>query len=740
MLSKCLPLRRNVWHQLRQRQRSLFTALGVTGCIFLLRSLGWLEVWELAILDQSFRLRPLEPVDERIVLVGIEETDLRQLQRFPIPDGVMAALLRKLKTYQPRAIGLDIYRDLPVEPGHQELLQIYRTTPHLIGIHQIKDSRSQGVLPPPILEAYDRVGFNNLVHDPDSKIRRGLLYWEVDGKSYQSFALKLALIYLKAEAITPASSEDGLNHLQLGKAVFPIFTTNAGGYANADDGGYQFLANLRGPANRFPRVSLSQVLEGKVSPEFFRDRIVLIGSTAISLKDYFYTSYSSSLPGSHELEPMSGVELQANLLSQIISAALDGRPMIQVWAEPAEWLWIFAWTWMGAMVAWRLRSPLKTGAIVFLAILCLGGVTYSAFLLGWWIPLMPAAIGLVTAAMVIISYFAYLEEELKRSKEFLHSIINTIPDPIYVKDQQHRLIVANEAFCQLFGLKITDIDQNSNPSIQNSLANVLNDPQDQLVFTTRQASENEAGLLNSAGVMRQVATKRSLHQDAAGNIFLVGVMHDITERKRMEEELKRTAAELVRSNRELQQSANRLQYQATHDPLTGLPNRHLFEERLTQSLTWAAENDQRVALLFLDLDGFKLINDTRGHDIGDLLLKAVGQRLTRCLRGSDTVARLGGDEFTVILPAIPSAAEAAKVAEKILHTITQPFTIGGHVIDVTSSIGVSLYPHSGSDVETLVKAADFAMYQAKGQGKNRYLIAAPTAAVAKIEPLESPIK
>ncbi len=733
MLSKRFSLFRNVWHQLHQRQRSLFTAFGVTGCIFLLRSFGWLEVWELAILDQSFRLRPLEPVDERIVLVGIEESDLRKLQRFPIPDGVMADLLRKLKTYQPRAIGLDIYRDLPVEPGHQELLQIYRTTPHLIGIQQIKDSRSQGVLPPPILAAHNRVGFNNLVHDPDSKVRRGLLYWEVDGKSYQSFALKLALIYLKAEAIDPASSADGLNQLQLGKAVFPIFTANSGGYANADDGGYQFLANLRGPANRFPRVSLSQVLEGKVKPDLFRDRIVLIGSTAISLKDYFYTSYSSSAPGSHELEPMSGVELQANLISQIISAALDGRPMIQVWPEPAEWLWIFAWIWLGAAVAWRLRSPLKTAAMIVLATLCLGGVTYSTFLLGWWIPLMPAAIGLVAAAIVIIAHFAYLEEELKRSKEFLHSIINTIPDPIYVKDQQHRLIVINQAFCQLLGFKTTDIDQNSNPSIQDLLTNAFNASQDQLVFTTRQASETEASLLNSAGVMRQVAIKRSLHQDAAGNTFLVGVMHDITERKRMEEELKRTAAELVRSNQELQQSANRLQYQATHDPLTGLPNRHLFEERLTQSLIWAAENNQKVALLFLDLDGFKLINDTWGHDIGDLLLKAVAQRLTRCLRGSDTVARLGGDEFTVILPAIPSVADAARVAEKILHTITQALTIGGHVIYVTSSIGVSLYPHSGRDVETLVKAADNAMYQAKGQGKNRYLIDAPTSTVIEME-------
>jgi diguanylate cyclase (GGDEF)-like protein len=197
-------------------------------------------------------------------------------------------------------------------------------------------------------------------------------------------------------------------------------------------------------------------------------------------------------------------------------------------------------------------------------------------------------------------------------------------------------------------------------------------------------------------------------------------MRDITDRKRMEEELKRTAAELVQSNQELKQSASQLQYQATHDTLTGLPNRQLFQERLAQALDWAMTNTQQVALLFMDLDGFKLINDTLGHDIGDLLLKAVAQRLTRSLRGSDTIARLGGDEFTVILPAIPSSNDAARVADKILQTLAQPFLIEGQTIYVTSSIGLSLYPKDGEDADALVKAADTAMYQAKELGKNRY--------------------
>ncbi|MBM0741494.1 GGDEF domain-containing protein [Phormidium sp. CLA17] len=125
-------------------------------------------------------------------------------------------------------------------------------------------------------------------------------------------------------------------------------------------------------------------------------------------------------------------------------------------------------------------------------------------------------------------------------------------------------------------------------------------------------------------------------------------------------------------------------------------------------------------MLSVAIDGFKQINDTKGHDIGDLLLRAVARRLTGCLRGSDTVARLGGDEFTVILPGIPSAQDATRVATKLLNTLAKPFELEGHLISITSSVGISLYPHQASDLETLLKEADSAMYRAKQSGKGRY--------------------
>ena len=191
------------------------------------------------------------------------------------------------------------------------------------------------------------------------------------------------------------------------------------------------------------------------------------------------------------------------------------------------------------------------------------------------------------------------------------------------------------------------------------------------------------------------------------------MIRDITERKLLEDNLKQIAAELKRSNAELRVSAE-------HDPLTGLPNRILFQERLTQSLEWANRQNRMVALLFLDLNDFKHVNDTLGHQIGDLLLKTIGDRLKGCLRGSDTVSRLGGDEFTVILPGIPSKSDVARVSQKILDTIIQDMVLEGQKVLITTSIGISLYPTDAQDMETLIKLADTAMYRAKGTGKNLY--------------------
>lgn len=194
-------------------------------------------------------------------------------------------------------------------------------------------------------------------------------------------------------------------------------------------------------------------------------------------------------------------------------------------------------------------------------------------------------------------------------------------------------------------------------------------------------------------------TISSICDDAGVCTHYAAIFADITQRRMAEE---------------------RLNYLATHDALTGLPNRSLFGERLEQSLRRAHRAQVRLAVMFLDLDRFKLVNDSLGHGVGDELLKIVGERLSACVRETDTVARLGGDEFTLLLEDVGDARHVAHIAQKLLDAIAAPFLIGSAEVYVTPSIGVSIYPDDGADGQTLVLHADRAMYQAKGAGKNNF--------------------
>ena len=199
----------------------------------------------------------------------------------------------------------------------------------------------------------------------------------------------------------------------------------------------------------------------------------------------------------------------------------------------------------------------------------------------------------------------------------------------------------------------------------------------------------------------------SLLKDEKGkSIGIIGYAQDITERKKTEDKL-------------LEQK-NILNHQAHHDALTKLPNRILFNDRLEQGIKKAKRNKTNLALLFIDLDHFKQINDTLGHEIGDRVLKVVTHCLKKMIRKVDTLARLGGDEFTIIMEDLVKAEDASLLAEKILEALTEPMHVDGHTLYVSGSIGISLYPQDGEDVHNLLKYADTAMYKAKDEGRNNF--------------------
>jgi len=189
---------------------------------------------------------------------------------------------------------------------------------------------------------------------------------------------------------------------------------------------------------------------------------------------------------------------------------------------------------------------------------------------------------------------------------------------------------------------------------------------------------------------------------------------DITDRKQMEEEIRR---------------------QAHHDTLTNLPNRRLLMEIMTIELGQARRGQKRLAVLFLDLDRFKYINDTLGHDAGDMLLKEVVGRLQHSVRASDTISRTGGDEFNILLTQIPRANDIINIARKVVGSFSKPFVINGHEFDITTSIGISIYPEDGESIEELFRNADIAMYHAKGQGGNSFQFYDPSMNIRSMERL-----
>jgi diguanylate cyclase (GGDEF)-like protein len=209
--------------------------------------------------------------------------------------------------------------------------------------------------------------------------------------------------------------------------------------------------------------------------------------------------------------------------------------------------------------------------------------------------------------------------------------------------------------------------------------------------------------------------------DETGEVVMV-VEHirNISERKKLEEALRKSQDELLAQNRQLTDLFQQVEHQAQHDVLTSLPNRSLLADRIHQALLLARRNNNLVVVIFVDLDNFKFINDSLGHDIGDELIKTAAQRLTECVRASDTVARQGGDEFIIIIADVAAEDFVAAIAGKIKEAISRPVTLKGSEITVTCSIGISIFPKDGDDARTLINYADVAMYRAKEMGRNNF--------------------
>lgn len=292
-------------------------------------------------------------------------------------------------------------------------------------------------------------------------------------------------------------------------------------------------------------------------------------------------------------------------------------------------------------------------------------------------------------------------EALQQTQALLRATLDSTADGILVVNLAGKMVSFNQKFVEMWCMPESILASQDN---NQALAFVLEQLTDPEAFLTRvrelyakpDAESHDLLQFKDGRIFERYSQPQRLDGEIVGRVWS---FRDVSERSRAEEKIR---------------------YQAMHDLLTGLPNRVLFHDRLSLALANVHRRQGMLAVMFLDLDRFKTINDTLGHAVGDRLLQDIAKRLTAFLREGDSVARWGGDEFTLLLPQIIDPDEAAKIAQRILEASRPVFNLEGHQLHITSSIGIALYPNDGKDAETLLKNADTALYSAKERGRNNY--------------------
>jgi len=293
-------------------------------------------------------------------------------------------------------------------------------------------------------------------------------------------------------------------------------------------------------------------------------------------------------------------------------------------------------------------------------------------------------------------------QQLQNRLRLASQVFDSASDGIVVTDVQGIIKFANPAFLQTTGYSLEEV-------LGKTMGILKSGKQDEHFYHNMWSLLQETGQWQgeiwnkrkNGEVYPEWLVVNAIKNNLGQVTLYAGIYRDLSERMKYEQQIK---------------------YQAYHDGLTGLPNRRSFYEKIHECILMAKRYQHIVAIMFVDLDGFKSVNDNFGHDIGDLLLKETGKRLQKCVRETDIVARMGGDEFTLILPEIIMKKDANKVAKQINEVLHETFALSGHSITISSSIGISIFPDDGDNEEILVKKADDAMYKAKQAGKNTYRV------------------
>ena len=412
---------------------ALATAVLIAFAIYGAHHTGLLQRFELMAYDQYFRLARPQGADERILIVEVTEQDIRNLGTWPIPDGVLAKVVRILGQSGARAIGIDIYRDMPVPPGSQELDAALLESPRTVGVRLVGEGMQRGIPAPAVLRGSDQVGFNDVIVDRDGIVRRGLLFLD-DGADqvFYSLALRLSLLYLADHGIFPAADPTDPSLLRLGPTTIPPFASDDGGYVGVDDSGYQFLLDYAGAGRTFESVTLSELLSEEFDTARVRDRIVLLGVSAESTNDFFHFPYGQEVSAALV---NAGVTLHGHMVSQLLRYGLGESAPTRMLSEWQEALSILVCALLGGALGLWVRSVwafvLATGATLLL----LWGGGFFLFGEGGWLPVVPPALGWIGSAGVVTAYMSS-QEKAQRAllmHLFARHVSSSVADEIWRK-------------------------------------------------------------------------------------------------------------------------------------------------------------------------------------------------------------------------------------------------------------------------------------------------------------------
>ena len=395
--------------------KASFTIIvSVFAIFYLLGKHGSLQWQELKVYDHLMQAKTClaEPSHAYPVsILLLNEDDIHQHGPYPFSDGFINDILQRIEYFKPSVIGLDIYRDEPTREGTENLIYTAGYFNNIIIINKFKTINSPGVFVMPALDKPGAIGFSDLLEDDDKIVRRGLLYLD-DGQTIQrSFALRLALSYLKSKNITEEPNSLKSNNLKLGRAIFTPLESNDGGYANTDARGYQFLLDFAQCPDSFRHFSLEALLNGSIDPSLIRDKVVIIGVFADSVPDDFLvpTGNASGYP-----QPISGTDLHGMIANQLISSAVNGQSPLGGLSETVESLLLLACCILGSYFALMAKSFDRLFIILLIGILIPLLIEYIGFYKGFWIPMGSASLAWLVCSILTVAFLSYHEKRQKQ--------------------------------------------------------------------------------------------------------------------------------------------------------------------------------------------------------------------------------------------------------------------------------------------------------------------------------------